>query len=167
MEPTLLPGDYLFVEPLKQSPGRSQLIVFNTVFGPYVQRFVGLPGDTLSMRNGVVFVNGRELKEPYANRSLEGLVEAVEFRWQADYLVPGLNRALYRPSLTTWGPIIVPIGRYFALGDNRGASADSRYRGFVADTAVIGEPVLVYFSRDRDTGKIRWKRFGTDPRKRP
>jgi signal peptidase I len=165
MEPTLLAGDYIVASPLTHGPSRGQLVIFDTPHGPYVQRFVGMAGDTLSMRNGILSVNGCEVQEPYANRSVEGPVSDSAFDWQRAYLPTGTDPAHYRPTLTSWGPIVIPTDSYFALGDNRGASADSRYRGLVADTAVIAEPVLVYFSRDRETGRIRWRRIGKDPRR--
>jgi signal peptidase I len=55
---------------------------------------------------------------------------------------------------------VVPLGEYFLLGDNRGESIDSRYTGFVADSEVVARPVVVFFSRDPVSGRLRWGRVG-------
>lgn len=55
---------------------------------------------------------------------------------------------------------MVPDGAYFLLGDDRANSLDSRHRGFIATEALVGRPVWIYFSRDPDTGTIRWARVG-------
>ncbi len=161
MEPTLLVGDYLIAGPLQGSPMRGQVVIYQSVYGAYVHRVVGIPGDTLAMQGGQLVVNAQPVPEPYARHEGEGEVFDTAFFWQRGFLASSRERARYRPSLRTWGPIVIPTNRYFFLGDNRGASADSRFRGLVADTALLGEPLLIYFSRDRASGKIRWRRIGT------
>src|SRR5437667_62055 len=168
MERTLLAGDFLFVNkavygaqipgtnarlPGFESPRRSDIIVFAYPKNPelnYVKRVIGVPGDRVEMRAGEVRVNGKPLAEPYVQRVDPGHdVSDPEFNWQKDYLNGGAaTLRAYRPTRDTWGPLLVPPGKFFVLGDNRDNSADSRYWGFVDAHAVKGRPLVVYFSYD-------------------
>ena len=189
MERTLLAGDFLFVNkavygaqipgtnarlPGFERPGRGDVIVFAYPKDPtlnYVKRVIGAPGDRVSMRAGQVYVNGVALDEPYVQR-IDPLHDNFEtkFNWQRSFLVgytPELRRE-YHPTRDTWGPLGVPAGKYFVLGDNRDNSEDSRYWGFVDESAVKGRPLVVYFSYDRGTRDplpwltdIRWDRLGS------
>ena len=120
----------------------------------------------------------------YIRLALRLAVSDEEFNWQLAYL-PGVHRPAneilhspmgvqtleaspgYHPSRNNWGPLVVPIRNYFVLGDNRDNSLDSRYWGFVADSLVRGQPLVVYYSYDPDGAvkldwltRVRWKRFG-------
>jgi len=189
MERTLLAGDFLFVNkavygaqipgtnarlPGFVRPARGDVIVFEYPKDPslnYVKRVIGGPGDRVSMRAGQVYVNGVALDEPYVQRK-DPLHDNYEtkFNWQREFLVgytPELRRE-YHPTRNTWGPLRVPAGKYFVLGDNRDNSEDSRYWGFVDESAVKGRPLVVYFSYDRTTRDpipwltdIRWDRLGS------
>ena len=185
MERTLLAGDFLFVNkavygaqipgtrarlPAFESPRRGDVIVFAYPKNPmlnYVKRVIGLGGDTLEMRAGQVRVNGRRLLEPYVQRvdPARDLTDP-EFNWQQAYAT-GVPRRT-RPTRDNWGPLVVPAGKFFVLGDNRDNSADSRYWGFVDAGAVKGRPMVVYFSYNRETHDafpwlrdIRWNRLGS------
>jgi len=169
MERTLLAGDFLFVNkavygaqipgtnarlPGFESPRRGDIIVFAYPKNPelnYVKRVIGAPGDRVEMRLGEVRVNGKALSEPYIQRVDPGHdVFDPEFNWQKDYLLGGAGALrAYHPTRDTWGPLLVPPGKFFVLGDNRDNSADSRYWGFVDANAVKGRPLVVYFSYDR------------------
>jgi signal peptidase I len=124
-----------------------------------VKRLVGLPGDTLAMANGRLYVNGELQKEQYAIH-IDDEEDPVfaEFDWQRNYLVGGAEAARwYRPSRNNWGPLVVPEGNYFMLGDNRDNSSDSRYWGFVPDSLLRGRPMIVYYSYSPDsTHKVPW-----------
>jgi signal peptidase I len=160
MEPTLLQGDFILAKPLRRAPERGDIVVYRRRGLVFMKRVVGLPADTLSMQNGTLLVNGLSVAEPYASHRHEGSLFDQDFLWQREYLAPGVDRATYHPTLTFWGPVVVPLRAYFVLGDNRGESADSRYTGFVPADSAIQRPTVIYLSRDRETGHIRWDRIG-------
>jgi signal peptidase I len=188
MERTLLVGDFLFVNkavygaqipgtgarlPGFESPRRGDVIVFAYPKNPdlnYVKRVIGLGGDRVEMREGQVRVNGELLTETYVQR-VDPMrdISDPEFSWQRRYFVGSRDdpRAVH-PTRDNWGPLRVPAGKYFVLGDNRDNSADSRYWGFVDGGAVKGRPMVVYFSYDREAHDalpwltdIRWSRLGS------
>ena len=187
MERTLLVGDFLLVNklvygaevpftgvrlPALRAPRRGDVIVFQypkELDKNYVKRLIGLPGDTLAMRDGRLYRNGVEQQEQYVTRTQPETDPADEaFRWQSNYLVR-TAAALdgEHPSRNNWGPLIVPEASYFVLGDNRDNSADSRYWGFVPDSLIRGRPMFVYYSYAPDTAhgfawltRIRWSRIG-------
>lgn len=185
MESTLLVGDFLLVNkavygaqvpgtpvrlPAFGEPERGDVIVFTPPHEPrknYVKRVVGLPGDTLFMRDKVLFVNGVPQSEPYARHGDPLDAHSAAMQWQLGHLVAPADLARYRPSRDNWGPLRVPQARYFVLGDNRDDSKDSRYWGFVAQEAVKGRPIFVYYSFDPLAlsqlpwlTEIRWNRIG-------
>ncbi len=186
MEGTLLVGDFLLVNklvygaevplidkrlPAVRPPGLGDVVVFQwpeDTEKHFVKRLVGLPGDTLEMRAGVLWRNGAEQSEPYAQRSLP-LREPSgdDFRWQRDYLTADAGAQGYNPTRNDWGPLVVPPVHYFVLGDNRDNSLDSRYWGFVPDSLMRGSPIFVYYSYEPDSAKsfdwltrVRWQRLG-------
>jgi signal peptidase I len=187
MERTLLIGDFLLVNklaygaeipfthkrlPAMREPHRGDVIVFESpedLSKTYVKRLVGLPGDTLEMREGALIRNRRPLKERYVWHVAPDDDRVEErFRWQRDYVVQAANATVgYYPSRNNWGPLVVPQKSYFVLGDNRDNSSDSRYWGFVADSLVKGRPFVIYYSYAPDSSqgfawltRIRWNRLG-------
>jgi signal peptidase I len=184
MERTLLVGDWLFVNkalygaevpfigarlPAIREPARGEIVVFDSKEddNKVVKRLVGMPGDTLEMRAGHLYRNGREVAEPYAVH-IDTTRSAGPFReqmreWQVRYLV-GRDPRTYVPDLQDWGPIVVPAESLFVMGDNRENSYDSRYWGFLSRASVRGTPMFIYFSCDAESfrqclGEIRWNRF--------
>lgn len=164
MENTLLTGDYLLVDKLCYGGGgfinhiipyrpirRGDIIVFHYPVNPaqhFVKRVVGVPGDRIHLVNKRVFVNGVPLAEPYV-RYIKP--EHNPFRDdfpRLDVLDPGINADwwIQMPKLVERGQLIVPEGHYFAMGDNRDDSSDSRYWGFVPRANIIGRPLLIYWS---------------------
>jgi signal peptidase I len=128
-----------------------------------------MPGDTLQMIAGMLVRNGVPLKERYVEHTEPDMDPIFDdFRWQRKYLVGSASSApQYIPSRNNWGPLLVPEGMYFVLGDNRDNSLDSRYWGFVADSLVKGRPFVVYYSYSPDSvdtfawlTHIRWTRLG-------
>jgi signal peptidase I len=188
MENTLEAGDFLLVNklaygaevpftherlPALEHPKFGDVIVFDWPVDPsvnFVKRLVGMPGDTLSMRGGILVRNGHAVNERYVRREDPDVdASGAEFAWQRDYLVRSARAAVanYHPSRNNWGPIVVPPKHYFVLGDNRDNSLDSRYWGFVPDSLVTGRPILIYYSYAPDSNQalawvthVRWKRLG-------
>lgn len=180
MEPTLLVGDFLILSkaaygpiipgtgahlPGYADPERGDVAVFRPPHDPdldVVKRIVGMPGDTLVMRDKSLFINGRPAEEPYVRHSdLEGDVGHRWMRWQCGERValsPDISGA-YRvdpdeepagcsPTRDSWGPLVVPDDHFFLLGDNRDDSVDSRYWGFLGRERLRGEAVVLYYSYD-------------------
>lgn len=186
MENTLLVGDFLLVNkavygaqvpgtavrlPSFDTPERNDVVVFLPPHEPdknYVKRLVGLPGDTLMMRDKVLYLNNEPQVEPYARHSdPHGDIFVPSMLWQLDYTPAHGPSAPRRPSRDNWGPVVVPEGHLFVLGDNRDDSEDSRYWGFVDAAAVRGRPFFIYYSFEPRALRpfpwltdIRWQRIG-------
>ena len=169
MEPTLLLGDYFTSSRLGSTRtagtlGRGDVVIFlfpDDTTKQFVKRVIGLPGDTIAMKDAVVTVNGRPLREPYATMADSVDPVSDDFRWQRRFVVATAPRdtSRYVASRNNWGPLLVPPNHYFVLGDRRDESLDSRYFGFVPASEIIGHVRRVYFSRD-SAGHIRWSRIG-------
>lgn len=186
MERTLLVGDFLLVNkavygaqvpftgirlPAFDNPERGDVVVFEYPLDRsknYVKRVVGLPGDTLTMRNGELYVNREREDEEYVQHTQPGAdYHDPQFDWQKEYLAPGVDRSTYHATRDDWGPIVVPDGKYFVMGDNRDNSQDSRYWGFVDAGLIKGRPLFIYYSFDRSKlrpmpwlTEVRWERVG-------
>jgi signal peptidase I len=169
MAPALLPGDRFTIRVDASHRARRGDIVAHT-WPPdpsktFVKRVVGLPGDTVGMERGHLILNGRLQPEPYA--WIEDVATnpiSGDFNWQRPYVVgrkhPGTQ---YVAARNTWGPLVIPQGMYFVLGDNRDNSLDSRYWGFVPSADIVGTVRRIYFSQD-SAGHLRFARFGLLPR---
>jgi signal peptidase I len=111
-------------------PQRGDIIVFNPpVTGatkPYIKRIIGVPGDSVAIRDGVVIVNGEILDEPYLN--------GVSTSW---------------PNGDPFREIVVPEGHFFVLGDNRNNSTDSRSFGPISEETIIGKAWIGYWPSSR------------------
>ncbi len=170
MENTLLIGDHLIVSrfgydaglpltnwhvPLWRNPKRQQVIIFRAPLPgspDLVKRVIGLPGDRIAIRKGVVYVSGQALNEPYtvhdagaASSFAENYPPATNDLWrfglQGDW-------AAQIGTYLNGGELVVPPDEYFVMGDNRDNSNDSRFWGFVPRPSIVGTPVLVYMSID-------------------
>ena len=167
---TRIPGTDLMIPPMKE-PERGDVVVFHPPHEPeknYVKRVVGVPNDTLEMRDKQLYRNGEPVFEPYA-RHQDGRGDTVHpaMRWQSGFLLAS-TPPRYHPTRDNWGPLVVPQERYFVLGDNRDNSEDSRYWGFVSRDEIRGEPWLVYYSFIPSAAtplpwmrRVRWARLGT------
>jgi signal peptidase I len=169
MEKTLLIGDHVVVDrmtlapPAKWAPfvhyrdiKRGDIIVF---FKPVeengdhiflVKRVVGVPGDHIHLRNGTVYLNGQAQNEPQAAKPGDD----GYFPYRDDF--PSVSPSLASDVTAQWSvelpthiqgdDLVVPAGHYFAMGDNRPVSLDSRYWGFVPRENIVGRPLFVYWS---------------------
>ncbi len=164
MENTLLIGDYLLVDKFRYGGGgwldailpyrqvhRGDVIVFHYPIDPrqhFVKRVVGIPGDHLRLKNQQVYVNGELMNEPYVHYSTVGHNLYRDEFPRTDILDPDEDGEwwLLMKKLVEDGQLIVPEGNYFALGDHRDDSKDSRYWGFVPRENIVGRPLLIYWS---------------------
>ena len=155
------------------TPDRGDIVVFEYPLDrslDYVKRCIALPGDTVEMHDKVLYINGQPQQEPYVQhgdpniqRSRGRSSSGARFAWQKDYLTEEGHRRLgdnYTPTRDNFGPIYVPEGHYFCLGDNRDFSSDSRYWGFVPANLIEGRPVILYFSWNRRRFMPRFDRIG-------
>ena len=149
MEKTLLVGDHLIMSrigydagvpftslhiPLWRNPHRQQIVIFKPPYAPnqtdLIKRVIGLPGETIDIHDGSVWINGERLEENYTTGSTK-----VPYHSELLPPFPGL-------------PLVVPKDQYFVMGDNRRNSYDSRYWGCVPRNDILGTPVAIYMSVD-------------------
>jgi signal peptidase I len=171
MEDTLLVGDHLLVDKLAFAPAgpiskymlpysdvhRGDIIVFRypiDIKQTFVKRVMGVPGDRLHLVNKQVFLNGHALNEPYVVHKLD-YIDSYRDNFPSEP-----NAMIYPPAQTMLernvqnGDVVVPPGSYFAMGDNRDQSLDSRYWGFVPRENIIGKPLVIYWSYDANTEEL-------------
>ncbi len=147
MKPTILVGDHFFLDKfafpanypdflLKVLPNREiergDIVAFKPPHDPavpFIKRVIGLPGETLEVRDRAVYIDGRRLEEPYQT-----------FDLGEDHYAPKDSH----------GPVLIPPDHYFMMGDNRDNSHDSRYWGPVPSRNIIGKPLFIYWSYDDD-----------------
>jgi signal peptidase I len=170
MEGTVLVGDHVFVDKLAYAPHgtisgallpysdvkRGDVIVFRyplDIKQTYVKRVVGIPGDRVRFEHKRLILNGKAVREPYtrlmANRESNYL---DNFPQRPD--IPIDRRAMEMLSHVRDGELVVPEGQYFAIGDNRDNSADSRFWGFVPRANIVGKPLFVFWSYDAPTERL-------------
>jgi signal peptidase I len=167
MLPTLQIGDHLLVNkfiygvrlPFTGSmlipfnePDRGDVVVFKFPKDrsvDYIKRIIGTPGDTVEVRDKKVYINGEPVDDPHAHISTPSVLS---------------GNASPRDN---FGPVLVPEGRIFVMGDNRDNSFDSRFWGFVEQKDILGKAFILYWSWDIEQplvsldrlASIRWKRL--------
>ncbi|HLW76434.1 MAG TPA: signal peptidase I [Bryobacteraceae bacterium] len=171
MEDTLLVGDHLLVDKLTyappgpvskhllpyRQPKRGDIIVFRypvDISQTFVKRCMGVPGDHLKLINKQVYLNGHALNEPY-------VVHKTDYIDSYRDNFPGEPNSSLDPRAIDMlqnhvvnGEVVIPPGYYFAMGDNRDQSLDSRYWGFVPRENIIGKPLIIYWSYDAPTADL-------------
>ncbi len=179
MIPSLLVGDWLFVNKLVygphipftkinlpgySEPKRGEVVVFvsppqidqpDDPTPTLVKRLIAVPGDTIHMRDGVIHVNGEAKPQGplfQQNPRGDGSYVSPLFEWQKPFELKGsrFGDPPAMPTLDNWGPLVVPPTRYFMLGDNRYDSKDGRYWGLVPRENFRGRPIFVYYSYNAD-----------------
>ena len=191
MMPTLLVGDFILVNKFAYGlrlpvlnkkvlelgePARGDVVVFRFPKNPsidYIKRVVGVPGDEVYYRNKTIYINGEPAPQTpigaylgvgagvsmtNAQLSIEdlgGLEHKILAHPRAPDLAPGCHLLLY-------GPVIVPAGHYFVMGDNRDNSNDGRCWGFVPEENLVGKAFAIWMNWDgeRDGFPVDWGRLG-------
>ncbi len=180
MEDTLLIGDHVFVDRVAYAPRsrwvgplvpyrdirRNDIVVFLSPAEAglfVVKRIIGIPGDHLHLKDGKVYLNGQPQQEPYVIRS-RGDYNPYRDNFPA---VPASFGAattadwnLAMPSHVRDGDLVVPPDSYFAMGDNRDISYDSRYWGFIPRENIIGRPMFIYWSFETPPGQYQKTSMG-------
>jgi signal peptidase I len=179
MEDTLLIGDHLLVDKLAYAPAgaiskyllpyqpvkRGDIIVFRypvDIQQTFVKRVIGIPGDRIRIVNKQVYLNGKALEEPYKYHKTD-YIDSYRDNFPGEP-----NVRLYEPAQEMLehhvvnGEVVVPPNSYFAMGDNRDSSLDSRYWGFVPRENIIGKPLIIYWSYDTVTERLVGSTIGVD-----
>ncbi len=168
MEDSLLVGDHLLVDKLAFSPSgpvskhilpytdlkRGDIIVFRypvDIQQTFVKRCIGVPGDHIKLVDKQLILNGKAVKEPYVVHKTE-YIDSYRDNFPSEpnmRMADAANDMLNNHVVN--GEVVVPPGYYFAMGDNRDSSLDSRYWGFVPRDNIIGKPLIIYWSYDAST----------------
>ncbi len=174
MENTLLIGDHVFVNREQFAPPtpwlgpilphrqirHGDIVVFLSPAEPglyVVKRIIGIPGDRIHLREGVVYRNGVKLDEPYVIHQNGDEVNLYRDNFpeiapsQMNNVTPDWEMAL--PQHIEGDDLVVPPNSYFGMGDNRDVSLDSRYWGFIPEENVIGRPMFIYWSFQTPAGQ--------------
>jgi signal peptidase I len=185
MVKTLLIGDHVLVDRISLAPPakwapftfyrdihRGDIIVFLKPGEPdlfLVKRAIGIPGDRIHLRNGVVYLNGVAQSEPYAAMpSNDGDYQHAYNPYRDDF--PSIPPDPMYQVTASWqyelpqniknGDLVVPPGKVFAMGDNRPDSLDGRYWGFVPRENIVGRPMFVYWSFETPADQIEKQSVG-------
>jgi signal peptidase I len=171
MEDTLLIGDHLLVDKLAYAPSgpvsrfllpysdvkRGDIIVFRypvDIKQTFVKRCIGVPGDRIRIINKQVYLNGVKLEEPYKYHKAD-FIDAYRDNFPGEPNVMVEKGALEMlTNNVSNGEVVVPANSFFAMGDNRDNSLDSRYWGFVPRENIIGKPLIIYWSYETSTDRL-------------
>ncbi|MDB6095778.1 MAG: signal peptidase [Francisellaceae bacterium] len=187
MLPTLLVGDFILVNKFNYGlrlpvvgtkiveighPKRGDIIVFNHISNKYlIKRVVGVGGDHILYKDKILYVNGKPVPQEFMSETIHKdtryhsipvnhLKETLDEKSHDIYVYPNLKSELVEPRYK-FNDLIVPQNSYFVMGDNRDASDDSRYWGFVQDKDIIGRAFAIWMSWDQQNKDLRWSRIGS------
>lgn len=181
LEPTVLPNDFLVVTqysyglrlPITNTrvvpigePKRGDIVVFHFPVNPkidYVKRMVGLPGDHIVYKDKTLYINGVKATQRYIGKGIDYEDdEDIPVDVYEENLLGVKHPILVNPDKEDGNTydFVVPKGMYFAMGDNRDDSFDSRSWGFVPEENVVGQAKWILLSYDAKSKKFRWSRFG-------
>jgi len=167
MENTLLIGDHVFVNRVQFAPAShwiEPIVPYTQIHDGYivvflspaesnlyvVKRIIGIPGDRIHLRNGVVYRNGQKVDDSYVLNSGSNPYDDYRDNFPAvppsDYSNVTSEWKLIMPQHIENGDLVIPAGSYFAMGDHRDVSYDSRYWGFIPRENIIGRPMFIYWS---------------------
>lgn len=185
MEETLLIGDFLLVNKMvygiripftKKSilkfrgPKRGEIVIFISPYTKkyFVKRCIAISGDTVEVKHKNIYVSGKSLFEPYGlhkdPREFPPIPNITPSTYQRDW-AEGEFRFVGGYCRDNFGPVVIPEGHIFVMGDNRDNSDDSRFWGPLDKRDVLGKPLILYFSWEREVPfyrvweKIRWRRI--------
>ena len=171
MEDTVLIGDHMIVDKLAFAPPgpvskyllpytpvkRGDVIVFKyppNVRETYIKRVIGVPGDRIRLENKELLLNGVKVNEPYVVHKTPYIDSYRDnFPTDPNLMLNDQAHKMLAENVKN-GELVVPQGHYFAMGDNRDNSADSRYWGFVPKENIVGKPVIIFWSYDAPTERL-------------
>lgn len=181
LKPTLLVGDFILVNKFDygirlpiihtkifsiHEPHRGDIVVFReppTESRDLIKRVIGIPGDRVSYKNKILYINGKKISQKFEKYSTDHdenlepwkVVQKQENLFGVEhsiYQIPGREKDDF--------DVVVPHGKYFMMGDNRDDSADSRSWGFLPEENIIGKATRVWMSYDSPRHPVRWSRIG-------
>lgn len=173
MRPALLPGDFVFVDRLSylffSDPQPGELVALRGIQGTdvsYLKRIIGVEGDKIEFKQGILYLNDQPAQY-FPTQSQTEIPNPEIFQAVTEVLPFGQHELLVRKDVakSQFGPLVVPPGEVFLLGDNRDTSEDSRFWGTVPLNQIFGRVLLVWMSIEppRESGKknprIRWNRI--------
>ncbi len=184
MKPTILEGDRIFVNKLAydlkvpyttihlatwDDPKRGDIVIFSSPADGMrlVKRVIGIPGDTVTMFDNHLLINGRPVGySPLPSETVAGIPAELRGNVLSDENLTGHEHPVmitpFVRSIRTFGPVVVPDGHYFVMGDNRDNSGDSRYFGFVERRSIVGRATAVVISLNYENHHLpRWERSFT------
>jgi signal peptidase I len=178
MEKTLLIGDHFLADNwaydirvpfsptvlyARRNPQRGDIITFRFPEDRtrvFIKRVIGLPNETVAVRGHAVYIDCQLLKDDPHAYFFDSRGEPVQEQVVAPNDLPIDGDADSHDAVQHFGPVTVPEGHVFVMGDNRDNSRDSRYWGFLPREDVLGRASFIYWSQDRDTGEARFGRLG-------
>lgn len=191
LEPTVMPGDFIAVNQFAYGvkfpignvkmipvgePKRGDIVLFYPYASHniiYVKRLIGVPGDHISYKNKVLYINGKKQAQKFVRKDFDYYAakgQIIPVNMYEENLNGVWHKIFLHPFDKEAGPLtqadgdfsyVVPKGKYFMMGDNRDDSGDSRFFGSVPERAIIGKAFGVWMSWDPLNHKIRWHRIGT------